>query len=90
VGGAGRGRAQEVQDEVPIGDGVHRVGRDAVEAELGGDRRTVGGEVHPRERPRAQRGLPGLARGEREAVTIAQKHPDVGEQVMDRYTGWAR
>ena len=79
---AGRRGADPVEDEVAVGDGVERVRRDAVEAELGGDHPAVGVEVHAGERARAERQVRDLRPGEAEALAVALEHPDVREQVV--------
>jgi hypothetical protein len=79
---AGGGGRQVVQHEVTVGDRVDRVGRDAFEAQLGGDGGAVGVEVHAGERARAERQRGRLGLREREALAVAQQHPDVGQQVV--------
>ena len=61
MGGAGRGRVQVVEHEVPSGDRVDRVGRDLREPELAREHPPVGVEADPRQRPRAERQARGLA-----------------------------
>ena len=79
---AGRRGAQVVQDEVAVGDRVDRVGRDALEAELGRHGAAIGGEVDPRQRPGAERQRRRLLGGEAQPRAVALEHPHVGEQVM--------
>ena len=79
---AGRRGAQVVQDEVAVGDRVDRVGRDALEAELGRHGAAIGGEVDPRQRPGAERQRRRLLGGEAQPRAVALEHPHVGEQVV--------
>ena len=84
---AGRRRAEVVEDEVAVGDGVDRVRRDAREAELGGDGPAVGREVHPGQRARAQREHRRRLDDEAHPRAVADEHPDVREQVMREVDG---
>jgi hypothetical protein len=79
---AGRGGRQVVQHEVAVGDRVDRVGRHPLEAQLGGHGGAVGVEVHAGERARAERQRRRLGLREREALAVAQQHPDIREQVV--------
>ena len=82
----GRG-AQVVQDEVAVGDRVDRVGRDALEAELGRHRAAIGVEVDPGQRARPERQRRRLLGGEAQARAVALEHPHVGQQVMAEVDG---
>ena len=73
VGRADRRGAQVVEHEVAVGDGVDRVRRDALEAELRGEQPAVGGEVHARQRAGAERQLLGRLAHEREALRVAAR-----------------
>ena len=87
VGRAGGRRAEVVEHEVAVGDGVDRVRRDGGEAELGGQQPAVGVEVHARQRARAERQLLRRLAHEREAPRVAAEHPEVGEQVVGEVDG---
>ena len=77
-----RGSGEVVEREVAIGDGVDRVGRDAVEPERRGDLRAVGREVDARQRTRPERQDAARRDDRIEAISVSQQHPDVGQQVV--------
>ena len=87
VGGAGGGSGQVVEHEVAPGDGVDRVGRHVLEAELAREHAPVGVEVDAGERAGAERQRPGRALGEGEARAVALEHPEVREQMVAEVDG---
>ena len=87
---AERGGGQELDDEVAVRDGVHRVGARPVEAERRGGRIAVDRERRAGQRGGAQRAFvePYAAVGE--APPVAAEHLDIGHHVVaegDRL-GW--
>ena len=76
-----RGR-QVVDDEVAVGDRVERVGRDALEAEVGGHRRPVEVVVQAHGGAGAERQLEAGVEGDGEPVAVALEHPEPGQQVL--------
>ncbi len=75
-------RSHQLDHEVAIGDGIERVGGDAVEAEFAGGRLTVERIAGTGERTRAERGDVGAAPAVGQPAAIALRHLDVGQQVM--------
>ena len=84
---AGRGRGEEVEHEVAVGDRVDRVRRHGGEAQLARDQPAVGREVHARQRAGAERQLGRRAEHELEAPRVAPEHPEVREQVVREVDG---
>lgn len=82
--------AEQLQHEIPIGDGVEAVFGHAAQAELLGDE--LPGRADSRFRParRAQRGDHGALAALGEALAVAQQHLRVAIQVVRSVTGWAR
>ena len=80
--GKAGGRRQIVDGEVAVGDGVERVGRHALEAEIGGHRGAVEVVVQAHGGAGAERHLEASVEGDRQAVAIALEHPEPGEQVL--------
>ena len=71
---------EKLGDEVAIGDGVDRVLRDAVKAELARDERAIDREGHAGERARAERHHVDARAAIGEALIVASEHLVVGEQ----------
>ena len=77
-----RGGGVQIDDEVTVGDRIHRVVRDAVEAELACDRLTVDGVRHAGQSARAEREHVGASARLRHAFAVAREHRLVRLQVM--------
>jgi hypothetical protein len=85
--GAGGRRAEVVEDEVTVGDGVDRVGRHRAEAEVARHRDTVGEEVDAGERARSEWHGIAAAHAEVEAVDVAVELPEPRQQVVREVDG---
>lgn len=75
----GRGE-QELGDEVPVGDGVHRVGEGRAEAQLPGDRHRVQRQAGAREGTRSERADRGAVVPVPQSLQVTQQRLHVGEQ----------
>ncbi len=82
VGGAGRGRREQVEHVVAVGHRVQRVLPHAREAELVGEEVAVGLEVGAGQGARPQRQLARRLEGEGEAKPVAAQAPEVRQKVM--------
>ncbi len=78
---------QHLDDEVAVRDGIERVARDAIEAELGGGRLAVERVARAGERARAERRHVDPPPRVGEPAAVALQHLDVGEQVMGEQDG---
>ena len=84
--GQRRGR-QHLDHEVPVRDGIERVGGHAIEAQLGRRGLPIERVAGPGERPGAQRRDVEPGAGIGDAPAIALQHLDVREQVVGEQDG---
>ena len=77
-----RRREAEFGGEVPVGDGVHRVRRGAVEAELGRQQLGVDRQRRPGERARAERADRGAPVPVAQPADVTRERLHVGEQLV--------
>ena len=82
MGRADGRRMQVVEREVAVGDGVDRVLREPVEAEISRRLDPVQLPVQPRQSARPEGHRPGRGGGGGEAVGVAAQHPEPGEEVV--------
>lgn len=73
---------EDFGEVVAVGDGVHGVGGDAVEAEFAGDSLAVEVDGRTRQGSRAEGGDVEPLAGVGEAAEVAGEHLDVGEEMM--------
>ncbi len=79
---ADRGAGQIVEREVAVGDGVDRVGRRPVEAELGRGHRPVDREAGARQCGGTQRAFVQPSARVGKARAVAPEHLDIGQEMV--------
>ena len=83
----GGGSSNELDHEVAAGDGVHRVGRDAAEAQLPRQEVAVYGVGDAGQGAGAQGKLVGPLAAVQQPPPVALQHPEVGQQVVGEEDG---